>query len=356
MAFISMEHTRIGGADSRGRGGLIDRLLHEIVRATGSVWARATLEHGMGFTPLADNAFGLEGHAEAWAGDPWRTRRPRAREQVFRCETYLRPETWRASPLYTQLLEPGGIDPFWALIGSAPCGDGELVLKVSRPEAAGPYSVEDLARAESHLNLLAQAVDLEGRARRDASGLVLSEHLLDSVAVALIVADAGGRIKVSNRAATRVLELGDWLTVDQGRLSTADPGQDAPFQKLLLAACSAAGAGAALLRIKGRSGWCTVTISSLRTPALSGALVAMNAAGEHDGRVAPIQSLFGLTLAESRLVWTLLNGESITDHAAMRGISVNTARVQLGSALKKTGARRQAELVALMASVPPVHF
>jgi DNA-binding CsgD family transcriptional regulator len=355
MAYMAMDYAP-ADAGERGRGGLQVRLLHEIVRATGSVWARATLELGPGFIPLADNAFGLEGAEEAWAADPWRTRRPRAREQIFRCETYLRPEAWRQSALFTDILEPGGIDPTWTLIGSAACDDGDLVLMVSRPEAAGPYSADDIARAESHLRLLAQAVELEQRAARAGATLTLAEQVLDSVTVALLVTDASGRVKVSNRAATGLLESADWVTIDQGRLTASDPDQDTRLQKLLHLACRNPSPGAALLRIRGQAGWCTATVSPLRSPLVSGALVALSTAGEQDQRLDRLQALFGLTHAEGRLAGALLNGESVSEHATTRGISINTARVQLGSALKKTGARRQAELVALLASIPPVRL
>ena len=55
--------------------------------------------------------------------------------------------------------------------------------------------------------------------------------------------------------------------------------------------------------------------------------------------------LYGLTLAEARLVEALLTGDTLQEYADRQGIRVNTARVYMKHVLAKTGTRRQAELI-----------
>lgn len=66
---------------------------------------------------------------------------------------------------------------------------------------------------------------------------------------------------------------------------------------------------------------------------------------------ADISTVFGLSAAETRLAEALASGLSLAEYAAERGISKNTARVQLAAAMNKMGVSRQAELVARLAQL-----
>jgi DNA-binding CsgD family transcriptional regulator len=65
---------------------------------------------------------------------------------------------------------------------------------------------------------------------------------------------------------------------------------------------------------------------------------------------ADLWSPFHLTPAESRLATWISSGMSLRDSANQIGITYETARNQLKAVFAKTGAHRQAELVALRAS------
>jgi DNA-binding NarL/FixJ family response regulator len=64
---------------------------------------------------------------------------------------------------------------------------------------------------------------------------------------------------------------------------------------------------------------------------------------------AVLRHLYGLTEREAALADALLRGMNVREAAAALGVSMNTARTFLRFVLRKTGTRRQAELVALMA-------
>jgi DNA-binding CsgD family transcriptional regulator len=59
--------------------------------------------------------------------------------------------------------------------------------------------------------------------------------------------------------------------------------------------------------------------------------------------------LYGLTPAESRLAFALLEGADLSATAVGLGVSRNTAQSQLASIFRKTGTSRQSELVQLIA-------
>jgi len=57
-------------------------------------------------------------------------------------------------------------------------------------------------------------------------------------------------------------------------------------------------------------------------------------------------------VAEGRIALSLLEGSSLAEAAELNGVGVETARSQLKRVFLKTGTRRQAELVGLLASLP----
>jgi DNA-binding CsgD family transcriptional regulator len=71
---------------------------------------------------------------------------------------------------------------------------------------------------------------------------------------------------------------------------------------------------------------------------------------EHGGLSQPLlQELFALTPAEAAVAAALACGRTVEAIATDCGISLNTARTHLKRIFAKTGTRRQAEAVALLA-------
>jgi DNA-binding CsgD family transcriptional regulator len=62
-----------------------------------------------------------------------------------------------------------------------------------------------------------------------------------------------------------------------------------------------------------------------------------------------LRTVFGLTGAEARLAARLAAGDDIASAAKRLGVSVGTLRGALKTIFRKTGSKRQAELVALLA-------
>ena len=67
-----------------------------------------------------------------------------------------------------------------------------------------------------------------------------------------------------------------------------------------------------------------------------------------------LSELFGLSAAEVRLAERLMLGESPEEAAASLNVKVSTARWHLASLYRKTGTRRQAQLVRLLMSLPSI--
>lgn len=68
-----------------------------------------------------------------------------------------------------------------------------------------------------------------------------------------------------------------------------------------------------------------------------------------DGRLS---ELFGLTKAEARVAVAIADGDLPIEIAAAAGLRITTVRSQLQAALRKTGAKRQADLVRIIHRIP----
>lgn len=86
-------------------------------------------------------------------------------------------------------------------------------------------------------------------------------------------------------------------------------------------------------------------------------LVVLHASDEQV-KLSPelIAQLHGLTPTEALLAAALAEGRTVTQYAAERGCSEQTARVHLKHILEKTGTHRQAELVGLLMGSAALHL
>jgi DNA-binding CsgD family transcriptional regulator len=177
----------------------------------------------------------------------------------------------------------------------------------------------------------------------DSLGAILGE-VLEIMPRAVVVMDDGGAVRYRNAAAADlsdgffnsavlaalrkaipgVLERGEMRC-----LPRPDLGASAPYAVLMVP-----------LRVRVESAKRCVAVWILH----------------HAFPLAPepetLVRLFELSRAEARLCVLLAQGKSLAECARSGGVLVATVRSQLHQIFEKTGARRQAELVALLRRIP----
>lgn len=77
-------------------------------------------------------------------------------------------------------------------------------------------------------------------------------------------------------------------------------------------------------------------------------LVTLEPATPRPGPLDLIQRSFGLSRAEAMAAFALAEGQSATDQAESRGVSVHTIRNQIKSAMIKMGVHRQTDMAVLI--------
>ncbi|RVT48115.1 helix-turn-helix transcriptional regulator [Rubrivivax albus] len=238
-------------------------------------------------------------------------------------------------------------------------------ISVNRLESRGSHSDREKSLLQAVLPHLARAGELHRVLDRLAEryGLVLS--VLDRLLVGLVIVDAAGRVAAANTSAHAACAASGAVHITRdGRLRAADVAQDAAVQRLL-AGCIGTASGKALhgggTQVLQRGDRAVLAEAMpLHGERLSdGEMLHGAAVFLVDPAVAQVVSLqglaklFALTDAEAQVADALVNGLAPRDIAEQRGTSLETVRTQLKTAMAKTGANSQLDLLRLAAKLAP---
>jgi DNA-binding CsgD family transcriptional regulator/PAS domain-containing protein len=278
-------------------------------------------------------------------------------------------DEFRRSRFYLEWAEPQGwVDVALAVLDKSAAGWG--FLGISRNATNGMVDDEMRRRISLVVPHVRRALRI-GRAmeRRQADATTFAD-ILDRLSAGLLLLDAQGRIVHTNAAADDMLRDGRLLRAIGRRLA----GGDAQAERALRETAILPRAEGVNL---GREG----IVVPLRTcdgeryiaRAMPLASTAPRGAGDTaeattavfvrratmDPPPAPdiIAESYKLTPTELRVLFALVEIGGVPDVAASLGIAETTVKTHLGRLFAKTGARRQAELVKLVAgfSMPVTH-
>jgi DNA-binding CsgD family transcriptional regulator len=164
----------------------------------------------------------------------------------------------------------------------------------------------------------------------------------------------------ANESATALMQAGNYLRCDWGRISTTDFEASRKLQSLIAAASrklDEPGNGEPIV-IHDGDGIAALIIHVVPSspPVSSGpcifedqvtGLLTVECQRGTVGRIDAFVEYFGLTSAEARVLSELVSGGGITRAAARLNIAASTAQTHVKHILEKTGTHRQAELVRL---------
>ncbi len=194
----------------------------------------------------------------------------------------------------------------------------------------------------------------------------LLEAAFDALEHPVALFDAERRLVFANAAFCRAAAAGDGITHrDGGGIDVPCAAGRVALARAVTAALAAADGRMGLLpsaglvslaRGQGRTPWLARCVPVAGRPGASGLRGAMLILSDGGRRralpAASLGRLFGLTPAQAAMAAALAAGATLEEHARKRGISRETARSHLAGIRRRTGCRRQAELVALLSRVP----
>ena len=199
--------------------------------------------------------------------------------------------------------------------------------------------------------------------RRENAALIDAlDHLSESVALL----DASGRVVKANRSAQVLLEKGQGLSLGYlGRLILPNSETRSALERALHGCASASlllvsddtGPAPPILVPRPSGHPLVLTIQALPASAMGayGAVALLFIADTAQSAAASMGDLrmvYGLSAAEAGLMRALAGGQRLKEYAQHHEVTYETARSRLREVFRKTGARRQAELVRLVERLP----
>lgn len=277
--------------------------------------------------------------------NPWVMLRPRISSIFHKTTAYTGRDTWASSAANAELRALNGDAPAFGLLSSTHTGPGELVVLLTRPQRRGEFLGAEIELANQALSAIEQICMLQRQLDQTRTIMELHEGALDALSLALIRFSEDGEITYNNRSAAEAM---------------ADSGGGTGWNPRNGAGKWPGDLGAAANGNGGLPGWpggdraTAPSVALLQTR--DGARQVLIGYNDEKIRAAAVRSHlarnFGLSPTELDLAIGLLEGRSLAEIADAKGASINTIRVHLRNALKKTGQGRQAGFVALMARTP----
>lgn len=246
-------------------------------------------------------------------------------------------------------------------------GQRLLFLGVQRTRRAGPLPRRGAALLRQVLPHLPRAMRLAERAGLDREAQDLGLGALDLLPHGVLVLEANRRIAFANQTAERLMRQAGMGLRTGGSLRLRLPEEDDLLAQLVWRATRQEGGVPPLpgtMLCARESSTDGSPIALLVAPfrprqrrrgegSRPLALVLMTEPpGQPADLAGQITQIFGLSPSEAEVAVALVGGLSLEDIARERAVQVNTIRVQIKSAMFKTGTRRQGELIRLLLSLP----
>lgn len=269
----------------------------------------------------------------------------------------LTPQEMDSSPFYRDLLRPLGWGWVAGTVIQIPNGD-ILAFSLERRLERGPVESRYIAALDGLRPHLARAALLTARLNRER--VLAGIEVLAQLGLPAAVLDAAGKVLAANGLLEQMPQLLRIGAFDRFSL------RHARGDELLRSALAEMRAKAGHRAVR------SIGVPAIdENPALVVHLVPIHGAGQDlfsfgtavlvatpvTAPTAPdsnlLSGLFDLTPAEAKLARALVCGHNLTSAAQAQGVSRETLKTHLEAVLAKTGTRRQAELVGLLAGIGP---
>lgn len=185
-------------------------------------------------------------------------------------------------------------------------------------------------------------------------------HVLDSVDMALVGLDAGGRVCFTNASAESILRSRRGLGLENGKLVACNSRQAMAFDRLrkTAAQCGNGMPPSSSMTVNSGEHSLHITMFPYRGvnehfPCSMRVFVTItDPAAQPKSRERLLTNLFGLAPTEARIAMLLVGGMEPKEIADRTHTTQNTVRFHLKVIYRKTGVSRQSRLVRLISSLP----
>lgn len=261
------------------------------------------------------------------------------------------------SPYVQEVLAPLGIaDIMHLFLMQTPTSFSEIVIM--RHRRNGHTTEREIELAALLLPHLRRAVTISRVLDAHAIERRRLAEALDALACGVVLTDEYGAILHPNRTAEKMLCAGGPLHHARGVLQARDPAAARELRTAIrLAAEDETAIGDAGLAVRLNAADEPPVFAHVLPMAGSGrrrnlrrdavAAIFVGTAPDEQATAGSVARTFGLTQAETRLLASLLSGDTLKEASRSLDIASTTAKTHLASIFSKTGVSRQAELMRL---------
>lgn len=283
--------------------------------------------------------------------------------QIQTIRDWIDADEFRTTMFYNEWTKPQGLEDAANILLDK---SAEGISRLSIMKAGGPVD-RRMYQVISHLAPHVQrAMLVRQKLQQQDAFETNSVRTLDALRTAVMLLDAEGHITHFNASAREILDEADVLRSVRGRLVTSDPNADRVLRQALAGTVlgdRAMTSASISLHLAARDG--SHYVGHL-LPLTAGRRLRFGASYDAcavlfvskaalDTIVAPdlIRKLFKLTPTELRVFLSIVEIGGVPDVARSMGIAETTIKTHLARIFVKTGTKRQADLVRLIAAFTP---
>lgn len=283
--------------------------------------------------------------------------------QIQTIRDWIDVDEFRTTTFYNEWTRPQGLeDAANILLDKSADGISRLsIMKAGCPVDRRMYQV--ISHLTPHMQ---RAMLVRQKLQRQNELGTASARTLDALRTAVLLLDANGHITHSNESARELLDGADVLRSVHGRLATSDLNADRVLRQALAGTAvgdRAMTSASISLHLTARDGShhvghllpLTAGRRQMFGASYEACAVLFVSKAAIDTIVAPdlIRKLFKLTPTELRVFLAIVEIGGVPDVARSMGIAETTIKTHLTRIFIKTGTKRQADLVRLIAAFTP---
>ncbi|QDF39119.1 helix-turn-helix transcriptional regulator [Bradyrhizobium symbiodeficiens] len=272
-------------------------------------------------------------------------------------------DEFRTTMFYNEWTRPQGLEDAANILLDK---SAEGISRLSIMKAGGPVD-RRMYQVISHLTPhLQRAMIVRQKLQQQNALETISVRTLDALRTAVVLLDAEAHITHANAGARDILEEAEILRSVRGRLVTSDPNADRVLRQALASTVVgdwAMTSASISLHLTARDGsHCVAHLLPLTAgrrqsfaASYGACAVLFVSKAAFDTSLAPdlIRKLFKLTPTELRVLLSIVEIGGVPDVARSMGTAESTIKTHLARIFAKTGTKRQADLVRLMAAFTP---
>ncbi|HET7816382.1 MAG TPA: LuxR C-terminal-related transcriptional regulator [Sphingomicrobium sp.] len=278
--------------------------------------------------------------------------------RAWRTTDLVAANDYERSIFYNEWIRAMGDDTFYCCGSVMQTVHGQGIIGLHRGKTQADFSSGELGKLERHVDHLRRMFAIRGRIAGVTQRRDLLEAIFASGREAALVLNGDGRVLTANAAGDALLRAGRFVRIRNGQVQAAVEGDWQAYERALAAASDVREPRASDCLLRSKDGGAVVIslmpVSAPRPrsrPTVLLTIAERRKALPRELVGRRLQSLYGLSAAETDIALRLADGQTAKQIGDARRSATGTVRVQVKHVLLKMDAKRQADIVRTVVGI-----